>query len=193
MGVPGRRIAPLRVLRARSITYGFGTHAARRERMARPSVHKLITWCCTIQSSVMLVACLFLPQVIDCHGNERTAFETHTAPLIIALAAIGFVPVLWQWRSLRQPLLLVVGVLAAGVLITSVFGIAVLVVLALARTMTDEEAVALCCFTLALAFVLVFPVAMLFGEWRRGAELAWGAGWLQLTGTMWWAATADRH
>lgn len=161
--------------------------------MARPYLRKLLTWCCTVPASVTLVVCLFLPQVIDCHGNVRTAFDTNTAPLMIVLAALGLVPVAWQWRPLRQPILLVTGVATATVLIMSVLGIPVLIVLALSRTMTDEEAVALCCFTLALAFVLVFPIAMLFGDWRRGAELTWGAAWLQLFGTIWWAtAAADR-
>ena len=161
--------------------------------MARPYLRKLVTWCCTVPASVTLVVCLFLPQVIDCHGSERTAFDTNTAPLMIVLALAGLLPVAWQWRPLRQPILLVTGIATACVLIISVLGIPVLIVLALARAMTDEEAVALCCFTLVLAFVLAFPIAMMFGDWRRGAELTWAAGWLEVAGTLWWAtAAADR-
>src|SRR5688500_17105203 len=111
--------------------------------------------------------------------------------MMIALAIVGALPVAWQWRALRQPILLVVGIATACVLIMSVFGIPVLIVLALSRSLTDEEAVALCCFTLVLAFVVVFPIAMLFGEWRRGGELTWAAAWLQLFGTIWWAAAAS--
>lgn len=159
--------------------------------MARPHVRKLITWCCTVPASVVFVVCLFLPQVTDCRGNVQTPFDTDTWPLMIGLAIVGVLPVAWQWRPLRQPILLVTGVATATVLIMSVVGIPVLVVLALARSMTDEEAVALCCFTLVLAFVLVFPIAMMFGDWRRGAELTWAAGWLQLFGTIWWAAAAS--
>jgi hypothetical protein len=159
--------------------------------MARLHVRKLITWCCTVPASVVFVVCLFLPQVTDCKGNVRTPFDTDTWPLMIGLAIVGVLPIAWQWRPLRQPILLVTGVATATVLIMSVVGIPVLVVLALARSMTDEEAVALCCFTLVLAFVLVFPIAMMFGDWRRGAELTWAAGWLQLFGTIWWAAAAS--
>jgi hypothetical protein len=138
----------------------------------------------------VLVVCLFLPQVKDCNGYVKTPFETNTAPAMIGLAVVGLLPIAWRWPPLRQPILLVTGVATAGVLIMSVFGIPVLIVLALARSMTDDEAVALCCFTLVLAFVLVFPVAMMFGDWRRGAELTWVAGWLELFGMIWWAAAA---
>jgi hypothetical protein len=159
--------------------------------MARPTIRKLITWCCTVPASIMLVVCLFLPQVKDCNGNVKTAFDTNTWPLMITLAIVGVLPIAWQWRPLRQPILLVTGVATACVLIMSVLGIPVLIVLALTRSMTDEEAVALCCFTLVLAFVMVFPIAMMFGDWRRGAELTWAAGWLELFGTIWWAAAAS--
>jgi hypothetical protein len=171
----------------------LGTTAARCAVMVRPHVRKLITWCCTVPASVVFVVCLFLPQVKDCNGEVKTPFDTHTAPWMIALAVVGVLPVAWRWRPLRQPILLVTGIATACVLILSVFGIPVLIVLALTRSMTDEEAAALCCFTLALAFVMIFPVAMMFGDWRRGAELTWAAGWLQLFGTIWWAAAgADR-
>lgn len=158
--------------------------------MARPSLRKLVTWCCTVPASIVLVVCLFLPQVKDCHGHVKTPFDTSTAPAMIALAIVGLLPIAWRWRRLRQPILLVTGIATAAVLITSVLGIPVLIVIALARRMTDEEAVALCCFTLVLAFVMVFPIAMLFGDWRRGAELTWAAAWLELFGTIWWAASA---
>ncbi|HEY5945224.1 MAG TPA: hypothetical protein VIV40_07030 [Kofleriaceae bacterium] len=158
--------------------------------MVRPTIRKLITWCCTIPASTVLVVCLFLPQVKDCNGRVKTPLDTHTAPWMVALAIIGMLPILWQWRALRQPILLVTGVATACVLIMSVVGIPVLIVLALTRSLTDEEAVALCSFTLALAFVLMFPIAMMFGDWRHGAELTWAAGWLELFGTIWWAAAA---
>ena len=159
--------------------------------MARPSVRTWITWVCSVPASGVFIACLFLPQVQDCHGNVLTPRETGTAGWMFALAVVGILPLLWRVRSLRQPILLVTGVATACVLIMSVLGIPVLVVLALTRSMTDEEAVALCCFTLVLAFVLVFPVAMMFGDWERGAELTWAAGWLELFGTIWWAAAAS--
>ena len=138
----------------------------------------------------MLVVCLFLPQVKDCHGNVQTAFDTETAPLMVMLAIIGVLPIVWRWRPMRQPLLLITGVATATVLIMSVVGLPILIVLALRSSMTDEEAVALCCFTLVLSFVILFPVALVFGDWRRGAELTWAASWLELFGTLWWAAAA---
>lgn len=164
--------------------------AARWHCMARPHIRKLITWCCTVPASVVLVICLFLPQVQDCNGRTKTAFDTNTWPFMVVLAIIGVLPIAWQWRPLRQPILLMIGVATASVLIMSVLGIPVLIALALTRSMTDEEAVALCSFTLVLAFVLMFPVAMMFGDWRRGAELTWAAAWLELFGTIWWASAA---
>jgi len=160
--------------------------------MARPTFRKLVTWCCTVPASAVLVVCLFLPQVTDCNGHVKTPAQTGTAPLMFVLAVVGIVPVLWRWRVLRQPILLLTGVATAAVLIMSVFGVPVLIVLALTRSMTDEEAVALCCFTLVLAFVLVFPVAMMFGDWQPGAEWTWGAAWIDLFGMIFWAVTADR-
>lgn len=159
--------------------------------MVRPHLRKLITSCCTVPASIVLVICLFLPQVKDCHGGVKTAFDTNTAPFLIALALIGILPLMWRSRPLRQPIMLVTGVATAWVLIVSVIGIPVLIVLALRRSFSDEEAVALCCFTLVLAFVIAFPIAMLFGDWRIGAELAWAAAWLELFGTLWWATAAD--
>jgi hypothetical protein len=162
--------------------------------MARPNRRDFITWLCTVPSSVVLCVCLFLPQVKDCHGNTKTAFETNTYPLLIVLAVIGIVPVLWHSRPLQRPILLVVGLLAAAMLIGSVFGVAILIVLALKRTWSDEEAVALCCFSLVLVFLFLFPFLMLFGDWRRGAELTWAVAWIQLFGMIWWAvAAADRR
>ena len=159
--------------------------------MVRPHFRQMITWCCTVPASALLVVCLFLPQVKDCNGHVKSAFDTHTAPWMIALAVVGVLPIAWRWRPLRRPILLITGVATATVLILSVLGIPILVVLALTRSMTDEEAVALCCFTLALAFIVMFPIAMMFGDWRRGAELTWLAGWIQLGGTIWWAAAAS--
>ncbi len=159
--------------------------------MVRPHLRKIVTWCSTVPASIVLVVCLFMPQVKDCHGHVKTPFDTNTAPAMIALAVVGLLPIAWRWRRLRQPIMLVTGIAAATVLITSVVGIPVLIVIALARRMTDQEAVALCCFTLVLAFVIMFPIAMVFGEWRRGAELTWAAAWLQLFGTIWWAASAS--
>ncbi len=142
-------------------------------------------------ASFVLVVCLFVPQVTDCHGHVRSAFDTNTAPFMIGLALLGVMPILWRWRELRPAILTVTGIAAACLLITSVLGIPVLVVLALSRRMTDEETVALCGFTLVLAFVLVFPIAMLFGDWRRGGELTWAAAWLELLGMIWWGAAAS--
>jgi hypothetical protein len=134
-----------------------------------------------------------LTQVQDCHGNVLTPRENGTAGWMFALAVIGILPLLWRVRSLRQPIVLVTGVATACVLIMSVLGIPVLIVLALTRSMSDEEAVALCCFTLVLAFVLVFPIAMMLGNWLGGASLTWAASWLELFGMIWWAvAAADR-
>jgi hypothetical protein len=160
--------------------------------MARPNRRDFITWLATVPSSLVLCVCLFLPQVKDCHGNTKTAFDTNTYPLLIVLAAVGIVPVLWHWRPLQRPILLVVGALTATLLVSTIAGIPVLIVLALTRTLSDEEAVALCCFALVLGFLFAFPILMLFGDWRRGAELAWAAAWFQLFGMLWWMVAADR-
>lgn len=159
--------------------------------MARPHVRDLVTWSCTLPASVLLVVCLFLPQVEDCNRHVRSAFDTGAAPYMVALAIVGILPILWRVRSLRAPILAVTGVATACMLIVSVVGIPILLVLARARRMTDEEATALCCFTLVLAFVMIFPVVALLGDWKIGGELTWAAAWLELFGTIWWAAAAS--
>jgi hypothetical protein len=176
-----RRAACLRVARAASITLGrartragqrevAGTLAARHCRMARPHVRDLVTWSCTLPASVLLVVCLFLPQVDDCNGHVRSAFDTGAAPYMVALALIGILPILWRSRALRAPIFAVTGVATACLLIASVAGIPVLLV---------------------LAFVMVFPVVVLLGDWKIGGELTWAAAWLELFGTIWWAAAAS--
>lgn len=159
--------------------------------MARPHVRDLVTWSCTLPASALFVVCLFLPQVEDCHGHARSAIDTGAAPYMVGLALVGILPILWRSRALRAPILAITGVATACLLIVSVVGIPVLLVLARARRMTDEEATALCCFTLVLAFVMVFPVVALVGDWRIGGELTWAAAWLELFGTIWWAAAAS--
>ena len=49
----------------------------------------------TLPSSTIFIACLFLPQFGDCHGREKSAFQTSTAPMMIALAVIGCLPIVW--------------------------------------------------------------------------------------------------
>jgi len=45
----------------------------------------------------MLVLCLFVPQFDDCNGHDKDAFDTSTAPMMIALAIIGVLPIVWRW------------------------------------------------------------------------------------------------
>ncbi|HTL31760.1 MAG TPA: hypothetical protein VL326_01480 [Kofleriaceae bacterium] len=45
----------------------------------------------------MLVLCLFVPQFRDCNGHDKDAFDTSTAPMMIALAIIGVLPIVWRW------------------------------------------------------------------------------------------------
>ena len=66
--------------------------------MARPLHRDCFAWFTTLPSSVTLVVCLFLPQFTDCHGRDKTAFETNTAGLMIGIALLGILPLLWRWR-----------------------------------------------------------------------------------------------
>jgi hypothetical protein len=65
--------------------------------MARPLKTDWFTWFTSIPASTMLVVCLFLPQFQDCHGNDKSAFDTSTAPMMIALSIIGVLPLFWRW------------------------------------------------------------------------------------------------
>src|SRR4051812_17545242 len=73
-----------------------GTHTALEAVMARPLRSDWFAWFSTIPSSTTFIACLFLPQFRDCNGREKTAFQTSTAPMMIALAIIGCLPVVWS-------------------------------------------------------------------------------------------------
>ena len=64
-------------------------------RMARPLRSDWFAWFTTLPSSTTFIACLFLPQFRDCNGREKTAFQTSTAPMMIALAVIGCLPLAW--------------------------------------------------------------------------------------------------
>jgi hypothetical protein len=63
--------------------------------MARPLRSDWFAWISTFPSAGTFILCLFLPQFRDCHGREKTAFQTSTAPMMIALAVIGVLPLVW--------------------------------------------------------------------------------------------------
>ena|ERR1041385_812553 len=74
-----------------------GTFTADVAIMARPLKTDWFAWFTSLPASTALIACLFLPQFHDCNGNDKTAFDTSTAPMMIALAIIGVLPILWRW------------------------------------------------------------------------------------------------
>src|SRR5690349_21208202 len=65
--------------------------------MARPLRTDWFTWFTSLPASTLLVVCLFVPQFSDCNGHDKDAFDTSTAPMMIALAIIGVLPLLWRW------------------------------------------------------------------------------------------------
>jgi len=65
--------------------------------MARPLKTDWFTWFTSLPASTLLIVCLFLPQFRDCNGHEKSAFDTSTAPMMIALAIIGVLPLAWRW------------------------------------------------------------------------------------------------
>lgn len=65
--------------------------------MARPLKTDWFTWFTSLPASTMLVVCLFVPQFHDCNGHDKDAFDTSTAPMMIALAIIGVLPLVWRW------------------------------------------------------------------------------------------------
>ena len=65
--------------------------------MARPLKTDWFTWFTSIPASTFLIVCLFVPQFRDCNGHDKSAFDTSTAPMMIALAIIGVLPLLWRW------------------------------------------------------------------------------------------------
>ena len=82
--------------------------------MARPLRSDWIAWFTTLPASTTFIACLFLPQFRDCHGHEKSAFQTSTAPMMIALALIGLLPLVWRRLTpLHEELGGMIGVLAS--------------------------------------------------------------------------------
>jgi hypothetical protein len=65
--------------------------------MARPLKTDWFTWFTSLPASTLLFVCLFVPQFHDCNGHDKDAFDTSTAPMMIALAVIGFLPLVWRW------------------------------------------------------------------------------------------------
>ena len=65
--------------------------------MARPLKTDWFTWFTSLPSSTLLVVCLFVPQFRDCNGHDKDAFDTSTAPMMIALAVVGVLPFIWRW------------------------------------------------------------------------------------------------
>ena len=65
--------------------------------MARPLKTDWFTWFTSLPASTLMIVCLFVPQFHDCNGHDKNAFDTSTAPMMIALAIIGVLPLLWRW------------------------------------------------------------------------------------------------
>lgn len=169
-----------------------GTSAAVGLGMARPRRRDYFAWFTSLPASSLLVACLFLPQVNDCNGHDQTPFETNTWALILGLAVIGLLPLAWRWRPVREPAVYLVGIGTACALLVSVFGIAMALVLAVAYSRCrEEELVALCCVSLVIVFIVLFPLVGLFATWCDGAYLTWGAAWLELAGMIAWTSAAS--
>jgi len=161
--------------------------------MARLHPRDLFTWSCTLPASSVLFLCLFLPQVKDCHGHVKSPLDTNSWPFMIGVAVLGVLPIAWRSPQLRRPILALVGTLTAALLILSVVGIAALIVIAFVQRLSEEELAALCSFCLVLAFLILFPLVGLFATFCIGAELTWGAAWLQLIGMLGWAFAAAKR
>jgi hypothetical protein len=129
----------------------------------------LVAWFTSIPASLLLVVCLFLPQVEDCNHHVKTPFDTGSWLPMVGLAVIGLLPLAWRWRPVREPAVFLVGIGTACALVISVFGIAMAIVLAVAyRRCCDEELVALCCVSVVIVFIVVFRSS---GCSRRGSTV----------------------
>jgi hypothetical protein len=86
---------------------------------------------------------------------------------------------------------LLVGLVTACVLVVSVIGIAMGLVLVVAyRRCREETLVALCCASLAIVFIVIFPLVGLFSTYLGGAVLTWCAAWLELFAMIVWISAA---
>ncbi len=159
--------------------------------MARPLRRDSFAWICSLPSSVVLLACLSLPQVRDCHGHIKTATDNGTSPLLVVMAMIALAPLAWRWPVLRRAvsiLAILAGMLA---LMSSLLVLPVAIYFVIAQPWrSTEQFVAFVCGCIALMFVLAFPLIGVFSTWMYGATLTWGAGCVVMVANFAWASGA---
>ena len=159
--------------------------------MARPLRRDYFAWFTSLPSSTLLIVCLFLPQQKTCNGVVQTPLDNGSWFLMLGLAVIGVLPLAWRWKPVREPAVFLVLIGTACALIVSVIGLVMAIVLAVAyRRCTDEEVVALCCVSLSIVFIVIFPIFGLFSKFYDAAALTWFAGWLQLFAMVAWTSAA---
>lgn len=165
--------------------------------MGRLLRRDLAAWLTGLPASTTLVACLFLPQVEDCHHHLHNPAETGTAPILIVLALLGLLPLVWRWPPLRKPLAAAVGLALIVALCATKVGIPVAVLFVLLRPWRSEarpeelEAqVAIAAGSVTLLFIFVFPLVGLLMSWRLGGSLTWAAAWVQLVAMLMWSSAA---
>ncbi|MBL0219342.1 MAG: protein kinase [Myxococcales bacterium] len=159
--------------------------------MARPLRRDGFAWICSLPSSIVLLACLALPQVRDCHGHVKTAADNGTSPLLVVMAMIALAPLAWRWPVLRGAVSLLAIVAGMLAVMSSVLVLPVAIYCVIARPWrSTEQFVAFVCGCIALVFVLVFPLIGLFSTWMYGATLTWGTGCVVLVASFAWASGA---
>ncbi|MDQ3297320.1 MAG: hypothetical protein M3619_12100, partial [Myxococcota bacterium] len=150
----------------------------------------VLAWSTALPGSAMMVGCLFLPQLRDCHGREETPLESGLAALMIPIALFGLMPLLWRCApSLRRvlpQLVLAFAVLALTWLVVTI-PLAVLLLWTYARGSRGQELVAMCSAPCVMLFIFLFPLLGMFCTWLPGAMLTWAGAWLELVGLVAWA------
>ena len=162
--------------------------------MARSLRRDRFAWICSLPTCLVLLVCLGLPQVQDCHGHVKTASENGTSPLLIVMALIALAPLAWRWPVLRRAVIVMAIIAGAVAVMSSMLVLPIAIYCFIARPwMSTEQFVAFICGCIALVFVFVFPLVGLFSKLLYGAGLTWTSAFVVMLASFAWASAARRR
>ena len=159
--------------------------------MARPLRRDVLAWVASIPTSLLLLVCLGLPQVRDCHGHVKTAADNGTSPFLVIMALVAVAPLAWRSPVLRRLVAVAMLFVAAIAVFSSLLVIPIgIYCLVIRPWRSTEQLVAFACGCIALVFVVVFPLVGLFSTWLYGAALTWACAWVVMAAAFAWASAA---
>jgi len=142
-----------------------------------------------------MIVCLFLPQARDCHGHEENAFQSGFAALIIPVAVIGLLPLLWRVspyvRQFIPELSLLLAVISMVWLVVGIPVAVMLVVGYVRRWFRGETLTAVSSATCVASFIVLYPIAMMFGKMLPAGAVTWFAACAETLGLLLWSWSAS--